>query len=335
MEESFARVESLTRKELQQQLKAWKVPAAGTTDALRQRFADESSKQGRLSAVASPSVKQAYTPQSSDKKKKAKAVPEKRLCRLRSSCPQQIQQRIDRAVTQRLYLVQKGDVTADLTCSFAVLGSTGNVYNVEIAHTASCTCPDHRKRSALCKHILFVLLKVMQLPSNSPLVYQAAWLTTELEEMFALLAARRVGGAVVANETVRKLYAKIESGKPLEEENNSKNRKTLDEDSDCPICFESLKDGSEPLTFCRAMCGANFHASCIQRWGSTANYHGGVKQTTTCPNCRQPWQESPSKKGVPKREGYTNLGRLQGQSPVRDTSTYHSPPSYYKRGRYY
>ena len=283
---------------------------------------------------------------SAGKKRKAVAdnkvhgqSPEKRLRRFCKSCPDAVSQRIERALAQRLYLVQKDDICSSdgekeqLGCNFVVLGSTGNVYTVRIAHEAECDCPDHQRTNSLCKHILFVLLKVIRLPPDSPLVYQNAWLTSELQEMFALLADRRVGGSAqqqvpLANQKVRALYAKLQSGEDVSSDTDCKvARKSLEEDSDCPICFDSMADG-ESLAFCRAMCGANFHSSCIDRWSKSQS--GSCRKPTTCPNCRQPW-ESTSAAGVCSAEGYANLGRVQGQSPNRDTTYYRGR----KRGRSY
>ena len=203
-----------------------------------------------------------------------------------------------------------------MECEFVVMGSTGNIYNVKIGKIASCTCPDHAKGHGLCKHILFVLLKVMAIDPQSPLIYQAAWLSSELQEMFSQMERRyrQVSGAVLANASVRETYAKMESGQAaaLGEDVNKVARKTVGEDDDCPICFDSLGGGA--TTYCRARCGANFHQVCIKHWLQQN------RQKPTCPMCREPWDDG--NKNIPKKEGYDNLGKLQGQSPTRDYSTY-------------
>jgi hypothetical protein len=43
---------------------------------------------------------------------------------------------------------------------FSILGSTGNVYEVRVEQVPSCSCPDFHKRRELCKHLIFVYLKV-------------------------------------------------------------------------------------------------------------------------------------------------------------------------------
>ena len=218
----------------------------------------------------------------------------------------------------------------DSSVDFTVLGSTGNVYTVTLGHVPSCNCPDHRKRQDLCKHILFVSLKVIGLSSSDPLSYQKAYVTSELETLFEKLRHRRVGGTVLANEQVRAAV----TGEPMPTETDSDHhdddptsharRRSLDDgDADCPICYDTLQDcPASQLTFCRSTCGANFHADCIQKWLSQGRNKG-------CPTCRQPWQHAATSAAaaVRIREGYVNYGALQGQSADRDTSTYHSSPS--------
>lgn len=53
------------------------------------------------------------------------------------------------------------------------------VYTVKISRHPHCDCPDHAKGN-LCKHILFVLLRVLKLGSNNPLAWQKALLTKEV-----------------------------------------------------------------------------------------------------------------------------------------------------------
>jgi len=339
MNDSKAKIPPLSRKELQSHLKQYGIRAVGSTEVLRTAYQAHQSglsprKVSSIMATQSPSRndRKPAAAASNRNKKKKRTSPEKRLRKFRSTCSQQTRARINRAKTQRLYLVSRGQVTDDLSCEFVVLGSTGNVYTVTIGRLSSCTCPDHQKGN-LCKHILFILLKVMGIDPNSPLAYQVALLSSELEEMFQCMTNRRVGGThVLANEQVRSRYAaSLKSDGDVEDANTTTTsgikRKSLEQDADCPICFDSLASGK--LTYCRVACGTNFHEDCIQRWC------GQHRANPTCPNCRQPWQSAESF-ASPTKEGYTNLGQLQGLPAERDTSTYSnwSPYSYrYKRRR--
>ena len=393
--------ETLSRRELQQALKAWGLPANGTTAALRERHMQaEETRSSSVpqhpanlqvkSAVDSPSrspkneagelsqpkkkrrtarntfnspvpVASKHSPSFSTPPKLCSSViapsasiptlsmnhsspssftlarrpslqqeahlepksgspksEEKRLRQFRATCSASTQIRIDRAKTQRLFLVECGKVQ-DLKCEFVVLGSTGNIYSVKIEKEASCSCPDHAN-GHLCKHILFVLLKVMAIDPDSYLIYQEAWTESELRMMFDQMKSRfrQVSGAVLANERVRETFAKLEKGEDEASLDSKVARKSVTED-DCAICFDQMTQ-DQKTTYCRGRCGANFHAECIKQWLKVND------SKPTCPMCREAWVDD-AKKG-----GYTNLATLQGLSLVRDTSTYpkwfHSPNHY-------
>lgn len=297
--------------------------------------------------------------------------PEKRLKQYRSKPTIKITERIQRAISQRLYLINTSPITTTTypqqhnnnnnnnngqSITFHVLGSTGNVYDVTICRLPSCTCIDHSKGN-LCKHILFVMLKVIGLHPSSNLVYQAAYVTSEVDELIDRWKERQIIMAlgcdrdVTANEAVQAQYAKIQkSGNGNEVEASNKNdddidnqtiakRKEVTDTSECPICFDPLGTNNIELllTFCQSSCGNNFHVHCMKMW--TSQCRGG---DPTCPACRQLWID-PKTGGKRKsrndedgtgslvnHEGYVNLGALQGQRQRRDTSTYHSPSKWRK-----
>ena len=287
-------------------------------------------------------------PAAAPKQKATRSVApkEKRLKRFRSSPTVKILERIERALQQRLFLIDASTVSTSLQeggsfITLSVLGSTGNVYEVTIQKVPHCSCPDAAKGN-LCKHLLFVMLKVVGLPAHDQLVYQSAYLTDEVEKIIVLLQTRlqSLGRDVVANEQVQKVHADMKKGIKSgdDDESNTVPRKETD-GQDCPICFDDLGSNLSQLTYCKGTCGTNYHKGCIQMWTRQA------RSRPTCPSCRQPWIDvatggkSKKAEASPSRsEGYDNLGRLQGQSSVRDTSTYSTySPSYYgyKRRRYY
>jgi SWIM zinc finger len=286
--------DDLSRKELQTVLKGWGLPSSGTNAALRQRYTGEMDKRMYISQlqqqhgnsltptkrwstptclpVGTAASAAPYPQPVSKTKNKKPPLDEKRLKRYRSVAPAPVQQRISRAKTQRMYLVKRGEIQHGQegccnSCDFVVLGSTGNVYTVTIEKVPHCTCPDHA-RGNLCKHILFVLLKVMSIDSQSPLIFQAAWMESELRDMFAQFEARlrHLSGAsasvtIMANATVRHAFAQMEQGHDLEEiVNDTKVARKAVEEDDCPICFDAMSS-SEATTFCRARCG-----KCVVFW---------------------------------------------------------------------
>jgi hypothetical protein len=255
--------------------------------------------------------------------KVALTVDEKRAGRYVSSPAQGVLQRIARALQQRLFLIsQENDSTEDnIHRKFVVLGSTGNVYNVEIGRRPSCTCPDHAK-SHLCKHILFVLLKVLRVPARSPLVYQKALLQVELKEIFERADVIAQCSVQAKNEVVRAYNEKMgtssssvnsvdvaaaEASRPLPE-------------GECAICFDMMS-GRDTVEMC-CTCKNFLHRECLQKW---------LSQSATCCYCRSPWPKaaaggraSGSTAAERAAEGFMNLGALQGVPEERDTSSYHS-----------
>lgn len=144
-----------SRKELQSYLKQHGIRAVGSTEALRAAYEAHQSGWSTSEVTASLVARSSATSPKSNTTKQAaantnskKPPPEKRLKKFRNKCSQQTRARIDRARSQRLYLVRRGEVSDDLECEFVVLGSTGNVYTVKIAKLLSCTCPDHCKVSS-------------------------------------------------------------------------------------------------------------------------------------------------------------------------------------------
>ena len=71
----------------------------------------------------------------------------------------QISERIQRAVSQRIYLVSSRHDD-----SYQVLGNSGETYRVSINCNnwvaSRCTCMDFIKRRQLCKHVFYILIKV-------------------------------------------------------------------------------------------------------------------------------------------------------------------------------
>ena len=94
---------------------------------------------------------------SKSRPKKAKGE-EKRLKRFRSHPPGSYIERLDRARSQRMFLIDRERKTGNDGTQeevFDLAGSTGNVYTVTIGKLPKCTCPDNEKGNQ-CKHIIYV-----------------------------------------------------------------------------------------------------------------------------------------------------------------------------------
>lgn len=290
--------------------------------------------------LATPSGSEAIRVTPGDAAKKAKTAPEKRLKRFRPNCTAKIYPRIERAKSQRLYLIQQDPVVKEdaqhyggSSCTFHVLGSTGNVYDVVISKIPKCSCPDHQKGN-LCKHILFVFMKVIGLDHQSNLIYQSALLQSELDHIFLSMeqTQKRRRTSIMARQAVQKAFKK-RSLTDQEEVDDSPKRKDLSENDECAICFDIMNPQKETLTFCKSTCGTNFHKNCIDMWIRSK----GRAEQICCPTCRQPWigDQVSSNNKKDGDEGYLNMARLQGQSRERDTRTYSSWYGGWKRQRHF
>ncbi|PWW75260.1 hypothetical protein C7212DRAFT_280928 [Tuber magnatum] len=252
--------------------------------------------------VQEPPQKQARVAPSSTSTSSG-AAPEKRAKLWRKQPPKAVSERIGRCLAQRMVVLDRQrDVENDIPQEIVkIAGSTGNVYTVHIRQVPICDCPDS---SPTCKHILYVMMKVLK--ARSDLVYQAAQLSSELREIFEKAPPTRSSG----------------------EGAGSSAQKPLGED-DCPICYCPFEEnGREAVVYCKAQCGTNVHQSCFRQWASTKG-----AGTVTCVMCRQPWQgdSDPHEalaKGKVNDEGYVNVASELGMSGHRDYSTYHYPPYY-------
>jgi len=238
---------------------------------------------------------------------------EKRGARLRKACPKNILERVERVKAQRFFMIDRkreGDAPCE---EFKVLGSTGNVYTVNIDKLPSCDCPD-ASRGHHCKHILFIFLKVLQVPESSELWYQKALLRNELESIFS--NAPKAPNAL-AHVKVREAYARATGEASASTSSDSKKRIPGPEDS-CPICYESMHANAQnKLVFCDE-CGNALHTECFGQWRRSA-------VQLTCVWCRAKWP-SGAKDGAgagTKSAGYLNLRNAAGLSGERDTSSYH------------
>lgn len=282
---------------------------------------------------------------------------EKRPVRKRSFSAK-VNERISRAVYQRMFLLSRnttrtidyGGKQFEMASDFKVIGSTGNVYDVTIDSKVQCSCPDFIKGN-LCKHVLFVMLKVLRVGQRDPVLVQKGLLQEELFRIFQE-APRNVRGAL-ADEFTRSAYQAATGddvgageAEAKKEAEKGVTQKSLD-DEDCAICYEEFKAG-EAVVWCRSSCGKNVHTACFQMWAATAREKG---TQITCVYCRAPWSSGQPKAKKRSRSSadaahvehtgygtYVNLADEAGLPSERDTSTYHSSDyyggyGYRRRGR--
>lgn len=194
-----------------------------------------------------------------------------------------MESRIGRAFTDNLYLVESlpPENEEDYTREYSVMGSTGNVYKVVIENEPTCTCPDFRIRRNRCKHIFFILIRVMKVDNETQDFYD----DEELKEMFSNIP--RITHNLIANKKLRKKYQKIKKGDLSEDEDEDEKedfveQKPIEPDDDCPICLDKLKNGD--VDYCKKSCGRSIHKLCFKMWCK--------KNQPICVFCRAEWSFS-------------------------------------------
>ena len=252
---------------------------------------------------------------------------ERRLKRFRKQPPQAFLDKLNRAQTQRMYVIDRTrsistiskpsaplaeskkvihDQDEPLAETVLLAGTTGNVYTVAITTIPTCTCPDFSKNKSQCKHIIYVLAIVLK--AREDLVYQLAFLKNELVEILEA--------------------APLPSSKPrCSEEAERDKRKPLE--GDCPICFMPMEPASDDgFLWCKAACGQNVHRECFEQWAKSSM---AFNKKVQCVYCRAEWEGNEDSVarilkaggGHKGREGYINVGEQLGLDKRRDYSTYH------------
>ncbi|KAF9738637.1 hypothetical protein PMIN06_001950 [Paraphaeosphaeria minitans] len=237
---------------------------------------------------------------------------EKRLRQFRSRPPRSYLVIKERALGQRLTVISRERVGTDDEPKekITMAGSTGNVYTQHIGNVPSCDCP-HAKKGNQCKHIIYVMLRVLKAPEN--IAFQLALTSSELRDLFRHAAPIPSAGS----GTEGGLEAELDG-----------NRKKIE--GECPICYCDFEPGKESIVYCKAACGNNVHKSCMQSW-IVAKGAGRA----TCPYCRAKWEDSDVggafsgqvdlKSARRTEEGYVNIASQLGLSDERDYSSYHEP----------
>ncbi|KAJ8606641.1 hypothetical protein CTAYLR_008379 [Chrysophaeum taylorii] len=226
----------------------------------------------------------------------------------------------ERALNERMYLVARRDETPAGFASgspvpkhvFAVMGSTGNVYEVTLYFEPKCTCPFATSHpTKVCKHRFFVLCKVLAVPEDYDYLAYQRFLRSD--ELRAILR-RTEDASIVASTVARAAYGRASRGEDLVDDRAPAVAATSREllaSATCCVCFDSFAADENHHEWCRA-CGKNLHGDCLQRW---------LARHPTCPACRVPWTATDGQASI--EEGFLNLRDLQpGVAHHRDTSTY-------------
>lgn len=168
-------------------------------------------------------------------------------------------ERAHRAKTQKIFLANRN--VEDNSATFDVLGSTGNVYKVELNGLPVCSCPDHSTRGSRCKHILFMLIKIFNVEDP----YKTSFTQNEIQKYIDIYKTN------ISKFNVQVDLNLINASNILYDVGE----KCLDDD--CCVCFDPLLNG-EQLVHCKKVCGRSIHVNC---------YNMIKKVSKNCPYCMQ------------------------------------------------
>ncbi|CAO3588073.1 unnamed protein product [Absidia cylindrospora] len=224
--------------------------------------------------------------------------------------------KIERVRREKLFVMSRNSISPTHE-TFEVIGSTGNLYKVNIGSRLSCSCRDFIHRRTHCKHILMILLKMFRLHPSSPVFTTMNPSMNTLRDIFSSCVPDP--GSFIPQELKDTIDKKIK-GEPAQSDTKTA-RRPIDT-SDCPVCCNEFDEKEiQNILFCR-VCGNNIHVECFEMWKKTKVVN------ITCVYCRSPWEEpvKVTKKLKVGNEGYVNFRQELGLSETRDTSTYRDFP---------
>ncbi|KAL6980097.1 hypothetical protein U1Q18_021746 [Sarracenia purpurea var. burkii] len=205
---------------------------------------------------------------------------------------QPVADRIIRAFGHRLRLLHRSE------SDFFVLGATGNVYTVALSETPSCTCPD---RATPCKHILFVLIRVLGVSLDDACIRRTNLRPCQLSRLLNTPESPESLAGAVVRERFHQLFflarQQASSREPVVE---------IEDGATCPVCLEELR-AAENVVAC-GRCRNPIHEQCFLTWKKNNR-----RRSATCVICRARWRNSSS-----DQETYLNLSAYVSENDMAD-----------------
>ncbi|KAF8033967.1 hypothetical protein BT93_C0294 [Corymbia citriodora subsp. variegata] len=193
--------------------------------------------------------------------------------------------RIVRAVSHHLLLLHRSEST------FFVLGATGNVYTVSLSSSPACTCPD---RATPCKHILFVLIRVLGVALDDSCLQRRTLRPCQLQR---LLATPSSPDAMAGPGLRERFHRDFFRGRGRPEGAVLPEGVHIEDGTACPICLDELKErGGERVVAC-GTCRNPVHEECLLRWKRSRG-----RRPAICVICRGRWRRAE------QENAYVNLG---------------------------
>jgi hypothetical protein len=189
----------------------------------------------------------------------------------------QQEKRFQKIFTEPLYLIEyKVDQNQ---IDFMISGSTKNVYRISMKNCQiTCDCQDAttwcKKFKVVCKHVCFVLFRVLKLLRDTTIFFENLKLSEEEEKLILSWISKKQIGEDVFNESLRDKYLqKIQDPKQISL--FSKSDKVFENSDECPICYDLLLNEIKLLSC--PDCKNYVHETCMEKW---------LQYNHTCVYCR-------------------------------------------------
>jgi hypothetical protein len=172
--------------------------------------------------------------------------------------------RKQKGLVERIYLLNAKYQTNENNeneWNLSVKASSKTIYKIIISENkVKCECMDFQVRKNVCKHMYFILGKILK-ETN---------IIDDVDEIYD----------IKNNFEVITIQLKQILNNHISNPNNQNNNFTYDNKDKCVICFEEF--GNERVEQCQTICKNVFHAECINLWLSNNN---------SCPLCRTSWDK--------------------------------------------
>ncbi|XP_021916441.1 mitogen-activated protein kinase kinase kinase 1-like isoform X2 [Zootermopsis nevadensis] len=232
-----------------------------------------------------------------------------------------VKSRVRRVQQARLYLLQQTGPN-----SFLVGGdSPEHKYRVVIG-PQTCSCG----RGPHCLHLLFVMLRVFQVPESDSRIYAKELKNFEVESLFHNYQERRNLRVNVPPDDMRKDVLQPHCGSsrttPQSESSSFSVTESVPasdvkpaEEELCPICLLEMVDG-ESLVVCITGCRNKLHHHCMAIWAEECYQQS---ERVLCPLCRHSWiNEADTNKF--RTHNVEELGSKRRVSTHHHQSTFHN-----------
>ncbi len=156
--------------------------------------------------------------------------------------------RLNKINSDKLYYIDS-EVYDNIKRVFKIVGSTGNIYDVTISDKIFCTCPDNKYKKNRCKHIYFVIKKILKFDDVEKNIFT-------IDEINNIINKNDYTNTIIIPKMVKTKYELMK--------NNIDEFPQIELIEDlCPICLDNITNGEE-IIYCKYNCGKGVHKDCLE-----------------------------------------------------------------------